>query len=299
MEHMLWNACTPGTGEGSPPGRLMGPSVLIMTKNEERNLAACLDSVRWSDDVVVLDSFSSDGTQAIAESLGARFFQRRFGDFAGQRNYAIDNIPFKHDWVFHLDADERFTPGLRDECVSAISQDAHSGFLVPSKMMLWGKWLRHAAQYPVYQIRLTKLGEIRFAQYGHGQREFAAKRGIGKLLEPYLHYSFSGGVTEWLERHNRYAVQEADQCLAQLRGKGLDWSGLFSRDVVSKRRALKGLSFRLPFRPWLKFFYMYVLRMGFLDGTPGLTYCTLQAIYEYMICLKIKELKRREKGLPV
>ncbi|MCK4373895.1 MAG: glycosyltransferase family 2 protein [Candidatus Brocadiae bacterium] len=274
-------------------------STLILTLNEEQDLRGCLQSVGWCGDVVVLDSLSSDGTQAIAESLGARFFQREFDDFAGQRNYAIDNIEFKHDWVFHLDADERFTPALLDECVSAISKDAHSGFLVPSKMVLWGRWLKHAAAYPVYQMRLTKLGEIRFAQYGHGQREFAAKRGIGRLSEPYLHHSFSGGVTKWLERHSRYAVQEAAQSLAELRGRALNWRCLFSKNVVSKRRALKELSFRLPFRPWLKFFYMYVLRMGFLDGAPGLTYCALQAIYEYMICLKIKELRRREKGLPV
>src|SRR5580698_1020237 len=117
-------------------------SVLILTLNEEGNLADCIESVKWCDDIVVLDSLSTDRTVQVAETAGVRLFQRRFDDFASQRNYALDEIPFKHPWVFHLDADERFTEPLRRECEAAITEDQHSGFLVPSKLMFMDKWLR-------------------------------------------------------------------------------------------------------------------------------------------------------------
>lgn len=264
-------------------------SILILTRNEEDNIRGCLESVAWCDDVVVLDSLSDDDTVCVARDAGARIFEREFDDFAGQRNYAIDNVEFLNDWVFHLDADERFTPELREECRHVIQQDEFSGFQVPSRMILWGRWLKHAACYPVYQMRLMKLGEVRFTQHGHGQREVKAKRGIGKLSSPYDHLSFSKGLSEWFERHNRYSTQEAEQAAQELAEGGIDWKGLLSRDSVRRRRALKGVSLRLPFRPSLKFLYLYVFRLGFLDGLPGLTYCTLQALYERMICLKMRE----------
>ena len=135
----------------------MSISILILTLDEAANLPACLQSAAWSDDIVVLDSFSRDGTVEIARAADARVFQRQFDDFARQRNHAIDHVDFRHPWVFHLDADERFTPQLVEECRAVVADDAHSGYLVPSKMMLWGKWLRHAADYPVYQMRLTLI----------------------------------------------------------------------------------------------------------------------------------------------
>jgi len=270
----------------------MGISVLILTRDEEASLQRCLQSVGWCDDVVVLDSYSTDRTAEVAGGSPARLFRRRFDDFAGQRNYAIDHIPFKHDWVFHLDADERFTAELLQECRQVIAEDRHSAFLVPSKMMLWGRWLRFAATYPVYQMRLMKLGEVRFVPHGHGQREGVAARGVGVLSNPYLHHSFSKGFTEWFQRHNRYSSLEAAQCLLELRTGDARWADLLSRAPVTRRRALKRLSSRLPFRPWAKFLYMYFVRLGFLDGYAGLTYCSLQAVYEYMISAKLRELQR-------
>jgi glycosyltransferase involved in cell wall biosynthesis len=274
----------------------VGISVLILTHDEAANLPACLRSVSWCDDVVVVDSYSTDRTVEAAAQAGARVFQRRFDDFAGQRNYAIDNAEFKHEWVFHLDADERFTPELLAECRQVTAEDRCSAFMVPSKMMLGGRWLRHAATYPVYQMRLMKLGEVRFVQHGHGQREGDAVRGVGRLTEPYLHYSFSKGLGEWFERHERYASQEAQECLRELRSGAFRRADLLSRDAVARRRALKKLSARLPCRPLLKFAYMYFVRLGCLDGLAGLTYCRLQAAYERMICVKLKELKRLDRA---
>ena len=172
----------------------MSFSVLILTRDEEINIASCLESVSWCDDVVVLDSYSTDGTVDLAKRMGARIFQRHFDSFAGQRNYALDAIRFRYPWLFQLDADERFTAQLRSECNAVVDKDVHSGYLVPNKMIFQGEWLRWAATYPTYQVRLLKVGELRFVQIGHGQREGNALRGIGMLQEPYLHFSFSKGA---------------------------------------------------------------------------------------------------------
>src|SRR5579862_6007148 len=117
-------------------------SVLILTLNEEKNLPECLASVEWCDDVVVLDSLSTDRTAKIAKASGTRLVERAFDDFAGQRNFALEQIKFKYPWIFHLDADERFTEALREECEMVVAQDECSGFLVPSKLMFMDKWLR-------------------------------------------------------------------------------------------------------------------------------------------------------------
>jgi glycosyltransferase involved in cell wall biosynthesis len=271
----------------------MSVSVLILTRNEEQNLPACLASVKWCDDVVVLDSCSTDRTVGVAKSAGVRVFERTFDDFATQRNYALDEIPFRHSWVFHLDADERFTEPLRRECAAEIAEDRYSGFLVPSKLMFMDKWLRWSGMYPVYQMRLMKLGEIRFIQAGHGQREADAKRGVGKLREPYLHYNFSNGMDDWRQKHDRYSTKEAEESLREREEGTVGWRDLIGSDPVGRRRALKRLSMRLPLRPALRFLYMYVLRLGFLDGKPGLVYCRLLASYERMIVTKLKVLERR------
>ena len=269
-------------------------SVLILTRNEEQNLPDCLASVKWCDDIVVLDSLSTDRTVVVARNAGARVVERPFDDFAAQRNYALDKIPFRHAWVFHLDADERFTESLRRECEAVIAADQQSGFLVPSKLMFMDKWLRWSGMYPVYQMRLMKLGEIRFIQTGHGQREADAKRGVGKLREPYLHYNFSKGLDDWREKHERYSTREAEESLQERQDGQIDWRDLGGTDPVARRRALKRLSMRLPCRPTLRFLYMYVFRLGFLDGQPGLMYCRLLATYEKMIVTKLKDLQRRQ-----
>jgi glycosyltransferase involved in cell wall biosynthesis len=267
-------------------------SILILTYNEERNIARCLESVVWCDDIVVLDSNSGDATVQVAREFGAGVALNPFVSFAEQRNWGMRNIPFRHKWVFHLDADERFTPELAAECRAAVAADRYSGFLVPSKMMLFGKWLKHAAAYPVYQTRLVKTGELWFEQVGHGQREGPALRGIGTLSEPYLHYSFSAGFDRWFEKHNAYSASEA-----RLR--------LFGRapcaeaDVapaVLRVRKLKQLARRLPCRPLFVWLYLYLVRCGFLDGRAGFTFCSLRALYEYMIDLKADELRARSAG---
>lgn len=267
----------------------MSFSILILTLNEEVNLEQCLESVRWCDDVVILDSLSSDKTEEIARSNRVNFHQRKFDNFAGQRNYALTNLEFRYEWVFHLDADERFTDALRADCEAKIAEAAHDGYYVASKMMFMGRWLKHAASYPAYQMRLLRRGRLDFIQYGHGQRESDPSR-TGYLQEALLHYSFNKGLDDWCARHDRYSSDEAKLNLSSARTPTA-FSELFSSDSILRRRALKQLSMRLPFRPLLKFLFLYVLKGGFLDGRPGFVYCVLQSFYEYMIVLKSKELR--------
>ena len=266
-------------------------SVLILTLNEEKNLPACLDAVSWCDDVVVLDSHSTDGTVEFARRFGARVYQRAFDTFAGQRNFGLSSIDFKHDWVFHLDADEIFTEALREEVARAVTNMNYDAFHVPSKMMFQGKWLRYAGMYPSYQVRLTRVGRFVFRQAGHGQKEDVERSRIGMIKEPYLHYSFSKGIEEWFDRHNRYSSMEARETLDALKMEKIHWKGLFSVDRPLRRKALKHLSFRLPLRPLWRFVYMYFLRLGFLDGRSGFLYSRLLSTYEFMIAVKVRELK--------
>lgn len=263
-------------------------SFLVLTLDEQSNIAACLGSLAWADDIVVLDSFSNDRTVTLAEGMGARVFQRKFDDFGSQRNYALDEIEFKHDWVFHLDADERFNEELRQECERVISLNERSAYFVPNRIIFLGKWIKRCTQYPYPQVRLIKRGEVRFAKAGHGQKEDAAQRGVGHIHVAYDHYNFSKGIEDWVEKHNRYSSEEARLASEIVRRPVME---LFASDTMIRKRALKSWFVRMPFRPWLKFIYLYIVKLGFLDGVEGFVYCRLQMIYESLIVIKIRELK--------
>lgn len=270
-------------------------SVVILTFNEENNLPQCLASISWCDDVWVVDSFSTDRTVAIAQAHGAKVVQRKFDNFGDQRNFAIDTCAFKYAWVFDLDADERFTDDLRAECEEAARLDRHSAYWVANKMMLWNKWIKHASGFPVYQMRFHKLGEVRFVAHGHGQRESGAARGVGFLEEAYVHHNFSKGLCQWFERHAKYAADEAREALRTADGAPRERPSA-QAGPLARRRMLKRWAERLPCRPFLKFMFFYVWKRGFLDGSAGLTYCLMQAYYEFMIVTIKRDLmcQRRE-----
>lgn len=270
-------------------GEALDVSVLILTLNEERNLPRCLGALSWCDDVVVLDSGSTDRTMDVARQTGARVFDRKFDDFAGQRNFGLESIAFGHRWVLHIDADEVVTPELVAAMEHALANTSYIAFRMPSKTIFQGRWLKHAGMYPVYQVRLTKVGSFRFRQVGHGQKEDASADSIGMIGEPYLHFAFSKGLHDWFDKHNRYSTQEAKHSL-ELRAMPLDWAGLVSLNPYRRREALRRASTRLPMRPLLRFVYVYFLRFGFLDGLPGLVYASLLTQYEFMIAAKTREL---------
>lgn len=264
---------------------LVPVSVVILTKNEQENILPCIDFLKtFSDDVAVLDSGSTDGTAELAASQGVTVYQNPFTGFGDQRNWAIDNIRHRYDWVLHLDADERPTSAFVEEIRQVVESDpSEAGFYVPSKLMLGDGWLRYSSGYPVYQVRLFHRDRLRFANQGHGQREITDGK-LGYLKEPYLHYAFSKGIEAWLAKHVHYAVQEAEAFLSDANDVGLAsvLSQVLSIDRVRRRRALKRLSYALPGRPILRMLDMLVLKRGILDGKPGIAYAKMLAAYESM-----------------
>jgi glycosyltransferase involved in cell wall biosynthesis len=276
----------------------MGVSVLVLTLNEEINLAACLDGLAWSDDLVVLDSLSKDETAKIALAHGARVIERPFDNWAAHQNWAMQSIQFKYPWVLYLDADERCTPELREEVLRCASADAReSAFRIRRKDFFMGRWLKHAQLYPTWFVRLFRPDKIRYERLVN---PVAVVNGpVGNLNEHILHYPFSHGISHWIARHNNYSDFESRELLKVREGTHRAGSTVLSRDPIERRRALKDVFFRMPARPLVKFLYYFVWRRGFLDGNAGLTYSTLQAIYEYQIDCKFRELLRKKRGLPV
>ncbi|MBI1190723.1 MAG: glycosyltransferase [Tepidisphaera sp.] len=274
-------------------------SVVILTLNEELNIADCLRSCAWCDDVHVVDSGSNDRTIEIAREMGANTYYHPFESFGAQRNWAIDHTNAKHDWIFHLDADERFTPALVAEMARVVgSNPREAGYSIASKLMFMGRWLKRTAGYPTYQMRFFHKTRMRFTDWGHGQRELTDGL-VGTLEEPYLHYALSKGLVDFLDRHNTYSTKEALQALEAQR-QPVNLSDLTTSDPVIRRRALKNLSYRLPFRATLRYWVTLWILGAVCEGEPGRTYAALMHVYERMITLKIRVLRsnmrRQAKG---
>lgn len=275
----------------------MKVSALILTYNEERNIVACLESLKGIDDIVVVDSGSTDDTCVLAEMLGARVLTRTFDNFANQRNFGLDEGQLMHEWVLHLDADEILTPEFMYALETLTPEPGVEGFRVPSKTILNGCWLRYSGMYPTYQVRIGHRDRMRFKQVGHGQREDLASNQVETFPEPYLHYNFSHGITQWLRKHVGYADAEAEQSF-QDREVDLRLGDLFLSDKTQRRRTLKRLVNRLPvvLRPPLRFIYAYVLRRGFLEGAAGLQYAIMLSCYEAMIAVLIIDKRSARKA---
>ncbi len=263
----------------------MNASVLVLTFNEEANLPACLEALTWCDDIVVVDSGSTDETVNIARAFGARILTRPFDTFAEQRNFGLDNGQFGHDWVLHIDADEIVTPAFVRALSSLQPVEGIDAWRVPSKTMMFGRWLRHAGMWPTYQVRLGHAQRLRFVQAGHGQRENLPVEHVATFPEPYLHFAFSHGMTRWLNKHVEYARAEAHALGASCPGLKGERRALLSRDRTQRRRAAKAMAAHIPLalRPMARFLYVYVFRKGFLDGRAGLAYSVMLSVYEGMI----------------
>lgn len=284
----------PATPDDASRPRVTAPvTVVILTLNEEVNIAECLRSCAWCDDVHVVDSGSTDRTADIARSMGAKVYYNPFESFGKQRNWAIEHCTAKHDWIFHLDADERFTPELVQAMRSLIDADPKAaGYHIPQKFMFMGKWLKRAAVYPTYQMRLFHKTRMRFCDWGHGQREMTQGE-VGVLNEPYLHYGLSKGLSEWMDRHNRYSTAEAIEAAKLLREKAA-WKDIFSRDPIKRRRAYKEVSYRLPFRAMIRHFVTLFILGAAFEGKPGRTYAHLLNVYERMITLKLRLIREKD-----
>jgi glycosyltransferase involved in cell wall biosynthesis len=255
-----------------------GVSVFVMTRDEEVNIARCLESVRWCDDVVILDSLSRDRTVAIASAFpNVRVFERRFDDFSGQRNHGLHQLGFRHSWVLVVDADEVVEPQLAVEVTeiarrgAAVAADV---FLVRRKVFMDGRWVRRNITSDFWIARLMRPGKVRYEGAVHERLRFDGRS--GRLQAALEHHQFSKGVDDWLARRLRYARLEAEARAAGLypRGRAGD---LLSPDPLARRAALKALYTRLPAR-WLVYLvYNLLFKLAFLGGRDSLRYILLEA----------------------
>jgi glycosyltransferase involved in cell wall biosynthesis len=272
-------------------------SVVVPTKNEEHNLERCLRSVAWASEIYVIDSQSTDGTCRIAEERGAKIIQFEYsGGWPKKKNWALANICFTHPWVLMLDADELMMEDAREEISAAVQRDnSIAGYWMNRRFMFLGKWLRHA-YYPNWNLRLFKHALGRFEKLVEGQtnsgvveiHEHVIVNGpTGRLKTELKHYAFPT-VESFIEKHNRYSNWEAqfELELSNCRGVGPQ------NPRVDLRRQLKVVSRKLPMRPFLRFFYIYILQRGFLDGIEGYYFARLHACYEWMSLIKTYERKR-------
>ena len=267
-------------------------SILILTKNEQKDLPGCLESVSWSDDIVVYDSCSQDCTQDIAASAGARVVERSFDNWASHQNWGLRNINFRNPWVFYIDADERLTAEAAAE-ISVISNDFDPGFVayrIRRRDFFQSRQLRYVQTSPWY-IRFFRPEFVHYERLVNPVTNVDGA--VGNLRNSLDHYPFSKGISHWLARHNSYSTFEAEQIIDNRSSKepfSLK-AAFFQRDFNRRRYHQKELFYRLPARPLIKFFLLYFLKRGFLDGKPGFTYALLQAIYEFMIVIKVQELE--------
>ncbi len=273
-------------------------SILILTLNEESNIAGCIESCSWADDIVVFDSLSKDRTREIALSKGARVVERAFDNYAAQRNAALTQVTYKHPWVLMVDADERVPPDLAAEIAASIDKtDPNIAiFRMRRKDFFLGRWLKRSSGYPTWFGRLMRVGRVRVER--EINEEYIADGGIGYLQSHLHHYPFNNGVAYWFERHNRYSSMEAIAKVSVQLDPVIS-RNMWSSDPVERRRSLKRLLYKVPFRPLIVFFYLYVVRLGILDGRAGFYFSRMRAIYEFLIDLKVLEAKRRQRGCAI
>lgn len=278
-------------------------SVLIPAKNEELNLPACLTSLQRADEVFLVDSQSSDKSIEIAESYGANVVQFNFnGRWPKKKNWSLDNLPFRNEWVLIVDCDERITPELWEEIEQVIKNEEYTGYYLNRRVFFLGKWIRHGGKYPDWNLRLFKHQKGRYENLStedipntgdNEVHEHVILQGkVGYLKHDMLHEDFRD-LYHWLERHNRYSNWEARVYLNLLTGKdenGTIGANLFG-DAVQRKRFLKKVWVRLPFKPLLRFVLFYIIQRGFLDGTAGYIYGRLLSQYEYQIGVKLYELR--------
>jgi glycosyltransferase involved in cell wall biosynthesis len=269
----------------------MTVSVLIFVLNEELHLPGCLSALQWADDVIVVDSFSTDRTREISEAAGARFVQHPFLSMWEQRNWALEHAGARHEWTLILDADERVPPELARELqeVARAAPNSVAAYRVRRRFHLWGRWLRYSSLYPTWIVRLVRRGRVRYFARGHGEGE-EVDGTVGSLAHDLVDENL-GSLEEWFDRQNFYSTKDARYELETERDR-VSIRELFAADPALRRAALKSLAARLPGRALAYFLYSYVLRGGFLDGRDGLVFCTMRAMYQHMVAVKKYDLRR-------
>jgi glycosyltransferase involved in cell wall biosynthesis len=243
-------------------------SAVVVTFNEEERLRACLESVAWADEIVVVDALSTDKTAQIAREFTDRVFVRPWPGFAAQKNFGLEQAT--GEWILSLDADEEVSRELKEEILGALASSAGAtGYQVPRRNIMWGRWIRHGGLYPDWQLRLFQRGQGRFVNRAvHESVDVIGP--VERLRAPLLHRSYRG-LADFVARADRYSTLAAEE-----------W-------VRSGRPARAG---DLVLRPAGRFVSMYVVRAGFLDGWRGFLLAVLYAYYVFIRSAKVWEKTR-------
>jgi glycosyltransferase involved in cell wall biosynthesis len=273
-------------------------SVIVLTFNEERNLAPCLESVAgWTEQIFVVDSGSTDQTASIADRFGASVVNHVFETHARQWAWALRELPVNTEWILAIDADQRVTPELRQSIVDHLAAPgASAGCFVPRRQIFRGRWIRHGGYYPKYLLKLFRRDAVAVKDGDLVDHHFHVSGALhtltGDLIEDNRN---EAAIFDWIAKHNHYARLQAVEELARASQEG---GGRWLGSPDQRTARMKGLWTRLPlyFRPAAYFLYRYVLRGGFLDGKEGFVFHFLQAFwYRTLVDINIDELRAHQR----
>ncbi|MCG8400016.1 MAG: WcaF family extracellular polysaccharide biosynthesis acetyltransferase [Firmicutes bacterium] len=309
VDDVMQNQTTKQAGDW-PADQSVPVSVLVPVKNESANIVGCLDALSFADQIVVIDSQSTDDTVKLAENMGAEVVQFHYSEagWPKKKNWALENVPWKNEWVLIMDADERMTPELAREIEDVVlgrfpsrpNQQAGGGdgFYINRRFIFMGRWIKHCGYYPSYNIRLFKhkigryerIGDL--GDTGSGDNEVhehvVLRNGSqpGYLANDFDHYAYPN-LEVWIEKHNRYSNWEAHAMLAGVAG---ELHASLTKGSTERRRWIKHKVRHLPFRPTMRFLYSFVIKLGFLDGYPGYVLSRLMSWYEFVSLAKRYEM---------
>ena len=281
-------------------------TVLIGTKNEEKNIAECLRSCENFDQIIVIDSQSVDRTEEIALAAGAEVVQYNYdGAWPKKRNWSLRNLPIRNEWVLILDADERVGPELFDEIsrVVVAAKESTVGFYMRWRFIFLGRWMKRCWRHG-WMLRLFRHGKVEYEDLGlRGEGGWDAEvhenlvplEGKTEKLRNWLEHDTREDLSFWIRKQNEFSTWNAARRRQQLAESVPALSSLFGRDLQAKRKWLKALFIRLPMRSAVVFFWLYFIKFGFLDGKEGFYFCGLRAMHEFNISAKMFESRKTGK----
>ena len=266
-------------------------SAVIITLNEENIISKCLESLDFVNEIIILDSFSTDRTIDIASKYNAKIFHHNFDNYANQRNRLFNLVSSSSKWILMVDADEIVSKELKDE-VLKITKDSNNSitlYNVRRKDIYNNQWMKYSSGYPTWFGRLFRKDQVWVER--EINEEYHTNGNVGFLKEHLLHYPYNKGFSWWLSKHDKYSSMEA-LILSNNKITNISFFNLFTKDPVKRRKIFKNYFYKLPFRPLLVFFILYFIRFGFLDGKLGFRVCLMRSFYEWMIDVKFSELSR-------
>lgn len=270
-------------------------TALVPTFNEERNIRDCLTCLTWVDQLIVVDSFSTDKTVEIAREFTDQVVQHEYVNSATQKNWAMSTLPIKGEWTLIVDADERVVPQLAQEIQEMLAGEdpPYSGYFVNRRNIFFGHWVKRAGMYPNWNLRLFRTGQGVYETKEVDADVYLRDGGkVGYLRRDMLHYSYPT-VDSYVTRLNRYTTWDARE---RLKPKEMvDDKAIVAGASGHARTLARRVYEKLPAKPLALFLYMYLLKGGFLDGRVGFYTCGLWAFREFVIDVKTWELRQHRE----